>query len=166
MSAYYSTQTSIENRISALRLAGFLDRDKDGTPDSGALTAGFIEARGIIRAYLKRDYDTDTIDAWTDTTCPELINILSDWLCIRMYYVNNPRFQEAAQIMYDRAVQMLKDIRNGDMDIYGLDRATSHITDAIDTGAIDSDFDPERELDDTTVRTTWILPDNRDLANY
>jgi phage gp36-like protein len=166
MSGYYSTQTSIENRISASRLAGFIDRDGDGSPDSGPLTAGFIEARAIIRGYLKRDYDTDTIDAWTDTTCPEIINMISDWLCIRLYYVNNPRFQEAAQIMYDRAIAMLKEIRNGEMDIYSLDRDTSHIDDLIQTDTINSDFDPERELDDMTVRTTWILPDNRELDNY
>jgi phage gp36-like protein len=166
VSAYYSTQTSIENRISASRLAGFIDRDGDGSPDTGALESAFIEARAIIRGYIKPHYDTDTIDAWTDTTRPELVGLISDWICIWSYYGNNPRFHEIARAMYERAMDMLEKIRSGEMDIYSLDRATSHIDDNIVTGRIDSDFDPERELDDMTVRTTWILPDNRDLENY
>jgi phage gp36-like protein len=166
MSEYYSTQTSIENRMSASRLLGFVDRDADGSPDSAALEAAFIEARAIIRGYLKRDYDATTIDAWTDTTCPELINVISDWLCIRTIYVNNPRLMEVAQLMYERVMDMLEKIRSGEMDIYGLDRVTSHISTAIDTGRIDSDFDPERELDAMTVRTTWTQPDARELENY
>ena len=166
MSEYYSTQTSVETLIMASRLAGFIDQDGDGSPDTSILNAGFKRVRAIIRGYLKPNYDTDTIDAWTDTTCPELIGYISDMLCARIFYGANPRFQEAALSIYDEAIQMLKDIRSGDMDIYSLDRDTSHIADAIDTGRIDSDFDPERELDDMTVRTTWINPDNRDLENY
>lgn len=166
MSEYYSTQTSIENRMSAARLLGFVDQDGDDTPDSGALESGFQEARAIIRGALKRDYDTDTIDAWTDTTRPELVGMISDWLCIGVYYVNNPRFQDYANGLYDKALALLDKIREGKMDIYSLDRDTSHVADLIETGRIDSDFDPERELDDMTVRTTWVLPDNRDIEGY
>jgi hypothetical protein len=166
MSEYYSTQTTVGLLISTSRLAGFTDPDKDGTPNTDILEYGFKAARSLIRAYLKRDYNTDTIDAWTDSTCPDFVGFLSDCLCARLFYQKNPRFQEAANSMYDEAVQMLKDIRNGDLDIYGIDRDVTHLDDLIETGSIDSDFDPERELDDMTVRTTWVNPDARDLENY
>ena len=163
MSEYFSTKESVETLIMAHRLAGFIDQDGDGAPDTLILEAGFKRVRSVIRGYIKPVYDTDVIDAWTDTTCPELIGYISDMLCARVFYGANPRFREVALSMYDEALQMLKDIRNGDMDIYSLDRDTSHIADLIETGRTDSDFDPEREQDDMTVRTTWVLPDNRDI---
>lgn len=170
MSEYFSTQTSIENLISASRLVGFIDQDGDGSPDAGALESGQKAARGLIRGALKRDYDTDEIDSWSDAeltpSCPELIGYISDCLCVQVYYKYNPQFQAVAKEMYDQALQTLKDIRNGDMDIYELDRATTHLADLIVTERIASDADPERDLDDMTVRTTWVLPDSRDIEGY
>ena len=95
-----------------------------------------------------------------------LLASISDRLCIRLYYGSNPRFQEQAKKHFEEAIKQLKDIRNGDLDIYELDRAVSHLDDLIVTGRIDSDFDPERDPDDMTVNPSWILPDTRELENY
>ena len=167
---YFSNQTSIEARISASRLLGYIDADGDKTPDPAALASGIKAAYGIIVGYIGREYDSDTIDAWdiddSENLPPALISTISDDLCIHVYYKNNPYFQQGAQAMYDAAVKQLKEIRARELDIYGVERATSYLTDTMETGRIDSDFDPERELDDMTVRTTWILPDNRDIEGY
>jgi hypothetical protein len=166
MSEYYSTQASVEYLITATRLAGFTDGDGDGIPDSDILDYGFAKMKAIILGYLKPQYDQDIMDGWTSTTCPALIGYLSDCLCARLFYRHNPRFQEAANTIYNEAIQMLKDIRAGLMDIYDLDRDVSHLENLITTNRSNSDFDPARDLDDMTVRPTWVLPDNRDLEGY
>lgn len=165
---FFSNQASIEARISASRLAGFIDHDNDTTPDAAALAAGIEAAHGLICSYIGRDYDHDTIDAWdiAADTVPELIAKISDDLCIPIYYAHNPRFQEPAQTMAELAEAMLVKIRNGEMDIYGVDRVTSYINNAIVTGRVPSDFDPERALDDMTVSPYWNRPDARDLEGY
>ena len=167
--AYYSSQASIEARISALRLNGYIDRNADGFPDDEALESGQKEARGLIRGYLKRAYESTVIDAWDidDDTVPDLINAISDQLCIRVFYSSNPRFQESANQAYREAIAQLEMIRDGKIDLYEADRATSYIADALDTGRIDSDFDPEREYNDLTVKPSWVTPpDGRELENY
>jgi phage gp36-like protein len=170
MSAYYSTQATIEARISALRLAGFTDRNADSLPDTAALEAGFKEARGIIRGYIfnyAEGYDYD-ISVWTDTTVPELIQSISDKLCIKMYYSGNPRFQDAAKALYDEAIALLESIRDGKLEIYEIaSTGTADTAEAlIESGRISSEFDPEREYDDMSVKPDWILPDARKLENY
>lgn len=166
---YFSNQATIEARISALRLAGFIDRNADGNPDPDALLSGQKTAKGLICGYIGRDYDHDTIDAWDieSETVPLVIGSISDDLCIYVYYWSNPNFRESAQRIYDGAVQQLQAIRDGEMDIYEVERVTAYIDDAIVTGRIASDFDPEREYDDMTVNPNWNEPpDSRELDGY
>jgi len=115
---------------------------------------------------LKSRYNTDIIDAWTDSTVPEIIGTISDDLCLYQLLISNPKFAQAFQPIYNNARQQLQDIRDGNLDIYEVSRYTDHIDDAIDTGTMDSDFDPERDYDDMTVNPFWILPDARELDNY
>ena len=167
---YFSNQSSIEARISASRLLGYIDADGDNTPDAAALASGIKAAYGIITGYIGTCYDSDTIDAWdiddSNNLPPALIGMISDDLCIQIYYQNNPHFQKGAQEMYKAAEALLVKIREEKLDIYGVDRLTSPIASTIETGRIASDFDPERDLDDMTVNPYWLRPDARDLDGY
>jgi phage gp36-like protein len=169
MSTYYSTQATITARISLLRLAGFTDRNVDGVPDTDAMEAGFKEARGIIRGYIHdycKGYGYD-LSVWTDSTVPELIQAISDKLCIKLYYASNPRFQEIAKTIYDEAIGLLEQIRAGNLDIYEISSTATaeSMTSVSATGRVASDFDPERDYDDLTVNPYWNLPDGREIDN-
>jgi phage gp36-like protein len=160
MSEYYSTQASIEARISSLRLAGYVDRDSDGIPDESALVSGFAYARGLIRGKLAGRYGWTLIGGWDFDSAPELIKSISDDLCIYQYYVSNPRFYEAAERIRTNALELLDALASGDLYLFEEEAASDA---RIETGRIPSDFDPSRTLDDMSVRVTWILPDARDV---
>jgi phage gp36-like protein len=158
-----STQASVEARIGSTRLAGFTDFNADGTPDPATLEAAFLEASAIICGRLEGLYGTTEIDTWDSSTAPQLVRSISDQLCVRQYYVGNPRFQEPAQQAYENALELLEQIATGIITLYDNPGTVSGI---FDVDRIPSDFDPERDEDDMTVRTTWVLPDNRELPGY
>jgi phage gp36-like protein len=163
MSEYFSTQASIEARISSLRLKGFADFDNDDTVDEGTLTAAYKRARGLIRGSLEKVYGQTIIDTWTSDTVPELVGTISDDLCIYQLAIGNPMLMQACQLIRENALADLKMIASGEVSLYGTDGQT---TDEFVVERSNSDFDPERELDDMTVRTTWVMPDVRELENY
>ena len=150
---YFSNQASIEARISALRLAGFLDRNKDGDPDPAALLSIQRGAKGKITSYICKEYSSDTIDAWdiddVDNQPPLIIGTISDDLCIYLTYWNNPKFQELAITIRDNAIADLERIRNREMDIYEVTRdeiesSTSRMTylECSDSEAAAGECDP------------------------
>ena len=163
MSEFFSTQQSIEARISSLRLSGYLDRDADGAVDIRALNSGFAFARGYIRGRLEARYGQDQINTWTSSTVPELIQAISDDLCIYQYFQSNPALIAVITPLYEQAVALLDRIANYELSLYGVDGL---VDDECLTERSPSDFDPERDLDDMTVRTTWTLPDERELDGY
>lgn len=167
MGEYYSTEASVKARISTERLDGLLDYDDDGDiDDDGALLAGQKMARGLIRGKLEPLYGSTVIDTWDSDTVPELIGQISDDLCIYQFLLTNPRITLAnydISTIRGNALELLDQIAAGEVTLYG----TAGVVDGVhEVGRIPSDFDPERELDDTTARTTWILPDNRELSGY
>jgi hypothetical protein len=163
VTAYFSTQSSIEARISALRLKGWIDFDGDDAPDEASLTAAFEFARGLIRGHLESRYGQTEIDTWDSSTRPELVGTISDDLCIYQLLLSNPTLAEASQQLYTNAKDLLAGIASHVISLYGV---TAPVDDEFLTERSPSDFDPERELDDMTTRTTWILPDSRELAGY
>ena len=158
-----STSASVSARIGSLRLAGFTDFNADGTPDTATLNAAFLKVSAIICGRLEGLYGTTEIDTWTAADAPQLIKSISDDMCVREFYVGNPHFQQAAQQMYENALALLEDIATSKITLYDNPGTVDGI---FKVERIPSDFDPERELDDMTVRTTWVLPDARDLPGY
>jgi len=167
MSEYYSTQSSLEARISALRLSGLIDYDDDGSlDDDGALLAGQKMARGLIRGKLEPLYGETEIATWDSDTVPELVGQISDDLCIYQFLLTNPRINPAnydVSVIRANALELLDQIAASNISLYGVDPVVNGEN---EIGRIPSDFDPERDLDDMTVKTTWILPDNRELSGY
>lgn len=163
MAEYYSTQATIEARISSFRLTGHIDFDDDDSPDAASLTAAYKFARGLIRGKLEDRFGSTIIDTWDSDTVPELVQIISDDLCIYQIMMSNVKLAPVLQIIYTNAKDMLTEIADGKIGIYGTDGPTD---DEWVTERTPSDYDPERELDDMTARTTWVNSDARELDGY
>jgi phage gp36-like protein len=159
---YYSTQASVQARIGLTRLTNLTDFSGDDAPDTETLEAGFQEARGIIRGKLEPLYGSTEIDTWDSDTAPELVRTISDQLCVKMFYVGNPHFEgaEAAQEIYDNAMELLDKVASGEITLYGV---AGVIDGVFVVDRIPSDFDNNRLPEDMTVNPNWILPDPRDL---
>ena len=160
---YFSTQVSIEARISALRLKGYIDFDGDDSPDEASLTRAYKYARGKVRGSLEGRFGQTIIDDWDSDTVPELAGTISDDLCIYQIFISNPRFAEIGQTIRDNALEELESIAKGETSLYGTD---APVDDEFVTTRIKSDYDPERDLDNQSVRVTWVLPDARQLPDY
>lgn len=163
MSEYYSTQSTIEARISSTRLNDYLDGDNDTLADENSLESAFKAARSIIRDRLVNRFGSTVIAAWDSDTVPDTIQRISDDLSIYQIFITNPVFLESMQILRQNALDELDLIAGGAIALYGV---TPETDDLMDTGRIKSDFDPERTLNNQSVRTTWITPDLRELEDY
>lgn len=163
MGEYYSTQATLEARASALRLKGWIDYDNDGVINAETLERAQKFSRGEIRDMLESIVGSDTIDTWTDATVPESVGSISDDLCIWYCTTTNPALAKQVQVLYTEAMKRLKAMADGSRTIYGVITAAS---DSYVTERSPSDADPERELDDMSVRTTWDAPDVRELPGY
>jgi hypothetical protein len=71
-------------------------------------------------------------------------------------YPDIPEILDTVDAMLDRIV-------NGELSLDGIDAPV--VNESV-VERIKSDFDPERDLDNISVRTTWILPDLRELPDY
>jgi len=161
--AYYSTQASIEARISALRLNGYIDFDGDDSPDEASLTSAYTFARSQIRGRLESKYGADLIDDWDSDTVPDLASTISDDLCIYQIFISNPRFTEIGQTLRTNALDDLDNIADGKINLYNVE---APVVDVYQVERSKSDFDPERDHNKQSVRTTWVLPDTRELPEY
>jgi phage gp36-like protein len=121
----FSTQASVEARASEEGLLLWTDKDGDDSVDATTLTQGFQEATAIIFGYLQKRFGSTELASWTLSDCPALIPRISDALCIGIFsggnYAQNPNFEK----IYNNAITMLKEIRAGDMDLYGATESTT-----------------------------------------
>jgi len=162
----FSTQSSIEARISSTRLATYIDFDKDGTPDAASLASGIAFSGAYVAGRLESRYGQTVIDTWDldqGGTPPDLVGKLSDDLCIWQYAVSKPNLYADNQEIKDNVDDMLDKIANFEISIYG---ASEPVVDEFITERSKSDFDPERDVDNLTVNPNWILPDPRKLEDY
>jgi phage gp36-like protein len=86
MSAYYSTQATIEARVKTLRVKMWGDHNEDGVIDTATLTQALTAAKCEILTYIGQRYGTTLTDTWTDSTRPDLIGMISD--DITLYFLN------------------------------------------------------------------------------
>ena len=162
--AAFSTQTSIEARISATRLKTYTDFDGDGTPDAATIAAGIAFAGAYIAGRLESRYGATEIATWNATTAPDLVKKLSDDLCIYQYSISRPElFPESTAAILDTVNEMLDKIADNRVSLYGVDEATTEI---YVTERSKSDFDPEKLPEDMSVNPYWIRADPRDLPDY
>jgi hypothetical protein len=160
----YSTQASIEARISASRLLTLIDYNGDKVPDAAPLAAGIAFAGAYIAGRLKNVFGQTEIDTWTlPDDVPPLIAHISDSLCIWQFAVSKPNLFPDNELILETANEMLDKIASGAIT---LDNITAPVTDHYVTERVKSDFDPERDQDNQSVRTTWITPDSRELPDY
>lgn len=114
-----------------------------------------ISADRLIRARLAGIVDTDTIALWiSPATTPELIREISGLLIAAQFYAKLVVEDEAdgsafAQGLYDRAIGMLDEIRDGNLIIIGIN------DEEIETSTIDASFWPN----DTTQAPFFAVAD-------
>lgn len=121
MSAYYSTQATIEARVKALRIKMWGDKDQDGVLDTATLTQALVAAKVEILSYIGQRYGTTLTNAWTDTTRPDMIGQLSDDLTL--YYLNSGSNVIHPLILKNRedALQKLTFLRDYVLSLPGVD---------------------------------------------
>ena len=131
MAEYFSTQATIEARVSNSRLEGWIDFDDDGTVDPGTLEYGQKFARGEIRDKLLNWFGETEIATWDSDTVPESIGAISDDLCVWYFVSTNPALAsqlQIAKLLFDDAVQRLNDIAEGKRGVYGVDKPITQST--------------------------------------
>lgn len=131
-----------------------LPADKAQANDTDIVDLG-IDADRLIRARLAGIVEVDTILLWVDhNSTPEIIRTISGLLIAATFYANLVAEDEAdgsafAQGLYDRAIAMLNEIREGLLTIIGIDDVE------IETSTIDASFWPN----DTTQEPFFTVAD-------
>lgn len=131
-----------------------LPDDKYFAQDADIVDPG-IYADRLIRARLGGLIDTDIIELWVDpSTTPEIIREISGLLVAAKLYGEASAEDEAdgsayAQSLYDQAIGMLDEIREGLMVIIGVDDLP------VDTSVIEGSFWPN----DTTQPPSFTVAD-------
>lgn len=103
-----------------------LPEDKAQASDLEIVDIG-IEADRLIRARIGSVVSLDTLASWLDpSTTPEIISKISGLLIAAQFYAKLVAEDEAdgsafAQNLYDQAMALIEDIRNGDAIIIGVD---------------------------------------------
>ncbi len=120
MSAYYSSQTTIEAKVKALRVTMWGDKDGDGSIDPDTLTAALVEAKGEILAYIDTRYGSTITDAWDSTTRPDMIGTLSDWMTLYHLMSGSNVPHPIIVTKYEEAVAQLLKIADYSMTIPGI----------------------------------------------
>jgi hypothetical protein len=162
----FSTQASIEARIKASRLNTLTFDKDDAAHKAASIDKGIVFAGAYISGRLKKKYGQTIIDTWIlPDDVPPLVGWMSDSLCIWNYAVEKPNLFPApeVEIIFTTVNDMLTQIIDGELSLDGIDAPV--VNESV-VERIKSDFDPERDLDNISVRTTWILPDLRELPDY
>jgi phage gp36-like protein len=144
--AYYSTQATIEAKVKALRIKMWGDKNEDGILDTATLTQALAGAKAEILAYIGQRYGTTVTDAWTDTTRPDMIGMISDDLTL--YLLNAGSNVVHPIIMKNRedAIHRLELIRDYTLSLPG------------------EEFESGTET--TTVRRTFLRREDSEIDTY
>lgn len=115
----YTNEAALQTRLNSERLAELLDRDEDGSPDSGVLDKAISRAGSTIRRRLRQRYGSavDSIAAITDSpaTPSEIQEVAEDLVLADLYSFWNP---EGLDARYHRsaAEDAIKELQDGGAD--------------------------------------------------
>lgn len=127
MASVYTTEAAVTARLSAARLLALLDRDGDGTADTGIMTAAIERAGRIINRRLRQRFGSRVPFAQitaTPATPEEIQKIAEDLVLFDLYSYLEPGGRDAE---YHEALAMeaLEALRKGEDDI-DVARADAH----------------------------------------
>jgi phage gp36-like protein len=127
MATAYTKETDIEAaNVGGTRLDVLLDREGDGTVDTGVLDAAIAEAGAIIDARLDQRYATP-FAAITDTPdTPDIIQVIARHLVLaELYSFVEPENGRDAARHFKKADDLLSGLLDGRFDIPGATRQTA-----------------------------------------
>ena len=119
MSAYYSSETTIKNKLSASRINMYGDKDRDGELDPETLTQALIYAKQQILMRFETRFGAQCND-WTDVTVPDALRNLSDDLTIYYLATGANAVNEIVKLNYEIAIDMLNEMRDGLLSLPGV----------------------------------------------
>lgn len=117
-----------------------------------------IDAYRLIRARLSGTFDTTVIAAWTNpASTPEIIREIAGKIIAAKWYALLVAEDEAdgsifAQNLYNEAIAMLNDIRNGVLTVIGVDGEEMANSSLAESSFWPNDTSPEPSF---TVEETW-----------
>jgi hypothetical protein len=120
MSAYYSSQTTIEAKVKALRIKMWGDKDGDGVLDPAALESALSEAKQEILLYVETRYGQSVTDGWDSSTRPDWIGTVSDWLTLYHLMSGSNAAHPVVIKKYDDVLKQLIQIQNYQAAIPGI----------------------------------------------
>lgn len=120
MSVYFSTQASVQAKVTALHIQYWLDPDGDDSIDTDALDSGLQAAKNKILAYVEPRYGSSVTDDWDSSTRPDYIGELSDWITLYETLPGGDAEHPVAIRRYNEAIADLEKIRTYELMIPGL----------------------------------------------
>jgi len=152
MSAYFSTQDSIEAKVSAMRIKGWGDRNGDSALDPTTLAQALVYAKAKILGMVQTRYGAQ-IHEWDSDTVPDILREISDTLTIWYIATGLNSVNDLIKTQYQEALASLKDIREYNMDIPEVSDSDNYMT---VTDTFDSDFDDDDEDDEVTINPVFF----------
>ena len=117
----YSTQATLEARVKSLRLKMWGDKNEDGLLDSATMTQAFAGAQAEILAYIGQRYGSTVTDAWTETTRPDLVGMISDDLTLYILNAGSNAMHPLIVRNREDAIKRLEMIRDYVLSLPGVD---------------------------------------------
>lgn len=121
MSVYYSTQASVQAKVTALDIQYWLDPDGDDSIDTDALTSALEGAKAEILSYVEPRYGATVTDAWDSDTRPNYIGEISDWITLYKTLPGHSAEHPVALRLYQESLTKLEKIRTYELMIPGVD---------------------------------------------
>lgn len=114
MADYYSTLTSVQARATTLKI-------QTGVIDWTGITDALADSKSEILAYVQPRYGSTVTDLWTDTTRPDFIGLLSDWMTLYRMLTGNNAEHPVAIRMYAECQEKLQKVANYELMIPGVE---------------------------------------------
>lgn len=127
MASTYCTEAQITARVGATRLLALIDRDQDGTADTGVLTDAIESAGALINMRLRQRYGSSVpfADVTDDPATPEEIQRIARDLVLADLYAHYEPDGRDAQAYFARADAALTGLADGVFDV-DVARAAAH----------------------------------------
>ena len=128
MASTYTTEAALTLRVGTARMLALLDRDQDGTADTGVAAAAITRAGDRINRRLAQRYGSSLpfADMTDDPATPgEIQEIAEDLALGYLYEWIDPQSNDAVHHR-EAADKALERIREGKDDVSGMGRAKAH----------------------------------------
>lgn len=149
MSAYFSSQTTIEAKVKAARIKLWGDRDRDNVLDPTTLTQALVFAKNKILGFVQTRYGSQVHD-WDLSTVPDILKEVSDSLTLWYIAGGQNAMNSVVDLNYNEAIKTLEMIRNYDLDIPETSDSDNYMTVVAD---FTSDFSGDDGEDDDNWTT-------------